>query len=274
MIQAQLLLLPTSRSVERPLRLVNGIINGLEGQPQHLYFTTDEEIKEGDYCVAYQTILSNNNQNHYIRESYIDIVIFTERKIKTSGRYDTIDCKKIVASTDPSLGLPAIPQSFLQDYVKNNGKIDSVWLETNNMLHGCIYEDRVEYDKQVQFNKSLKFTDNNEVIVVDDHLDQILSIFADNDMQVATHNTDPIDVVDKQAVKDQELEHARHYYLTHMPHNVGLEQQPDNNLAGISFKAGYKAAKEKLANQFKIFLDENWLNSVYYKWLKTKYPGK
>lgn len=72
-------------------------------QSQYLAITSDEEVKEGDWCIAYQTILSNNNQSHYIIQSFTDIVEFTSGKIITSGRYDTIECKKIIASIHPSI---------------------------------------------------------------------------------------------------------------------------------------------------------------------------
>lgn len=97
-------------------------------KPQHLYFTTEEEPKDDDWCVAYQTVLSNNNQKGYVREHYTDVVQFG-KNVVTSGRYDTIFFEKIVATTDESLGLPRPSNEFLQKYVEMQGKIKKCLIE-------------------------------------------------------------------------------------------------------------------------------------------------
>lgn len=56
------------------------------GKPQHLYFTSDEEIKEGDWYINQQ------NSRHYINKS---------GETYFEGIYD--NCRKIVVSTDPKL---------------------------------------------------------------------------------------------------------------------------------------------------------------------------
>jgi DNA polymerase III alpha subunit (gram-positive type) len=78
---------------------------------QHLYFTTDEEIKEGDWFY--------NSMNNIV--------------VKATNRYsemkNPIPHRKITASTDPKLEtsdevfhntykqkLPQIPQDFIKDY--------------------------------------------------------------------------------------------------------------------------------------------------------------
>ncbi len=104
--------------------------------PQHLYFTSNEEIKEGDWCIG-------------------EGVALPFKAIPTI-RYH--QWKKIVASTDPSLGLPSIPESFIQQYVAVNGKINSVMLEMENKANSV----------DIDFEKiyTLKLTDNNECIVI------------------------------------------------------------------------------------------------------------
>jgi len=97
--------------------------------PQHLYFTTDEEIKEGDWCVW-------------------DNVLYKQHGLNTNNDY-----KKIVATTNPELwknkwtsgeyepstpfqsitqGIPKIDIPFIEAYIKayNEGNmITSVFLE-------------------------------------------------------------------------------------------------------------------------------------------------
>lgn len=70
---------------------------------------------------------------------------------------------EVICSTDPSLKLPLLPQSFLQDYVTHQGKIELVEIETE-----CSYGDECPsmgaYDKQHLCNVVPKLI-NNEVIV-------------------------------------------------------------------------------------------------------------
>lgn len=99
------------------------------GYPQHLYLVSNREIKEGDWTIhlATNTIYQCKHVVH-------------DNKV--------IDCKKIEATTDTSLVthpthyedgtkrafhttsvIPQIPQSFIEAYVKANGKIEEVSIE-------------------------------------------------------------------------------------------------------------------------------------------------
>lgn len=77
---------------------------------QHLYFTTDQEIKERDW--------------------YFDGIDLVHKKSKYNK--DLVDgnkqAKKIVATTDKSLGLPEPSQAFIQKYCELGG-IDEVDIE-------------------------------------------------------------------------------------------------------------------------------------------------
>lgn len=72
-------------------------INFRSTLPQHLYFTSNEEIKKGDWYF-----------NNY------SIVQATER-----GAYGIFN--KVIATTDKSLNLPLITKSFIDYFIKNNG---------------------------------------------------------------------------------------------------------------------------------------------------------
>lgn len=76
---------------------------------QHLYLVSDEEIKEGGVYLAY---FPNKAPEIHIRK---DGLIPTD-----AGR------KKVVATTDKSLSLPLIPNSFMEEWVAKQGKIDKV----------------------------------------------------------------------------------------------------------------------------------------------------
>jgi hypothetical protein len=68
--------------------------------PQHIYITSDEEIKEGDWFLYQEKLL-----------------------VKHDGSMNTmIDCKKIILTTDPNLikdGVQVINNEFLEWFVKN-----------------------------------------------------------------------------------------------------------------------------------------------------------
>jgi len=75
--------------------------------PQHLYLVSKEKIKEGDWCLDKR-----------------DNTIFKAAKLM--HKYYMPNFSKIEATTDPSLNLPLIPQSFIEKYVEKEGKIDEV----------------------------------------------------------------------------------------------------------------------------------------------------
>ena len=77
--------------------------------PQHLYFTTNDEIKEGDYFI-------NTKQN----------IIYKHDVINYNVSKDYL--KKVVATTDKSLGLPQPSQAFVEKYVELGG-IEEVDIE-------------------------------------------------------------------------------------------------------------------------------------------------
>lgn len=91
-------------------------------QSQHLYFTSNEEIKEGDW--------------------YIDDASFVRRPITSDLTYWSVrkEYKKIVASTDSSLRLPCIEDSFIKEYVKNNGSIKEVSQHNMDIAGRAIFD--------------------------------------------------------------------------------------------------------------------------------------
>ena len=94
--------------------------NGTEGvancntmwQPQHLYFTTDEEIKEGDW------MMNLNGDTIY-------------QHFGNGGDFE--QWNKIIATTDPELELPQPSQAFIKAYC-NQGGIDEVDVEYVEMI--------------------------------------------------------------------------------------------------------------------------------------------
>lgn len=123
-----------------------------EFQPQHLYFISDDDIKEGDY----------------VYESYSMTI---SQYVRRTGDAIPQMHFKVVAATDPSLSLPSIPEEWIRTkYVPSNGAIKKVLLEWEyeTMIHqfrdnnGAIYgRGGIDIIKN-----QLRLTPNNEVIVI------------------------------------------------------------------------------------------------------------
>lgn len=76
----------------------------VEGFHQHLYLVSDEKIEEWEHCIV----------------SFADGSYEIQRYDPSNGG------QKIVATTDKSLPLPIIPNSFIEKWVNEQGKIDKV----------------------------------------------------------------------------------------------------------------------------------------------------
>ena len=102
-------------------------------QAYHLYFTTDEEIKEGDWFI--------NTGNHNI--------IMQAKKDGNSLAKEY--CKKIIATTDPKLiesGVSEIPTSFIEEYCKAGG-INEVYVECEGYKVNGMIDETTSYKLKV-----------------------------------------------------------------------------------------------------------------------------
>lgn len=107
---------------------------------QHVYLTTDEEIKEGDWFI------SNRDIHQYEGDKIPEIL--------------KLGYRKIVATTDTSLNLPQIPQEFLKKYCEADGKIEEVEIEYEEKQ---VFESAEDYD--YGFGLKIKVDSNNCVII-------------------------------------------------------------------------------------------------------------
>ncbi len=86
------------------------------GSYQHLYILSDDEIKEGDWIVCLDEIDTS------IMNWDIELAVF-----QFNGGNCTSD-KKIIATTDKSLGLPRPSNEFIKKYCELGG-IDEILVE-------------------------------------------------------------------------------------------------------------------------------------------------
>jgi len=108
---------------------------------QHLYITSDEKVTEGTKCydLAGKVV--------YVQE------IDEEFASIGSGMACPVEqLRIIVASTDASLDLPLLPESFIKKYVEENGKIDEILVEFKEIKAPFENESNradISYTKQV-----------------------------------------------------------------------------------------------------------------------------
>lgn len=100
------------------LVLGNGRIFG-EATPQHLYFISDRGSKKGEWT------LFGNSLNGELKDFIGGKPIKAKYDYGSNGIYNF----KIEATTDKSLDLPPIPNSFIEEYVQKEGKIKEVNIE-------------------------------------------------------------------------------------------------------------------------------------------------
>lgn len=132
--------------------------HGIQTDINHLYLISDEEIKDkkiyNKHCLffGWQGGKDYNDKSPCLAGKDIG-------SIRTLGKY-----YEILATTDKSLNLPQIPQSFIKQYIEADGKIDEVDIEIT-----CLYGDNCPskgaYDKQHLCKIGIKVDSNNCVII-------------------------------------------------------------------------------------------------------------
>ena len=117
--------------------------NILESENQHIYITSDEEIKEGDYC------LYNKNHNSKTPEwelAKCGLIESEEMHPISDGRL-LLWMVKIILTTDQDLikdGIQAIDDEFLEWFVKNPS-CEEVKLEVDLSKHNGQFQTKYGY---------------------------------------------------------------------------------------------------------------------------------
>jgi hypothetical protein len=163
---------------------------------QHLYITSDDEIKEGDWVYE----VDKDAQEQIGMPVFNVEQIYPTGVIKAKGTTAVIHInflKKVIATTDSSLttnacmdfmdckhdcsrgqhpcvsetSLPQIPESFINTYVEANGDIDRMGVEfdewdfTNDCLFSIESFDYPDIMGEYNFGLKLKLREDNTVII-------------------------------------------------------------------------------------------------------------
>ena len=125
------------------------------GKFHHLYFTSDEEIKEGDWC--YNSI--SNGLEKWSYKGWIE-----------APDFEYLGYKKIIATTDTSLGLPQPSKAFIEKYIEeyNNGNfITEVLVEVEcdgvDFAYRQYYKLKLDSQNQITIRKQKDSWSREEV---------------------------------------------------------------------------------------------------------------
>lgn len=123
------------------------------GKAQHLYFLSDEEIKEGDIVMYKERFLDGTikTQEEYksagwnliLSVSKNDLPYVSRAQQGRNAKVGISGCYKVIASTDQTLGIPSPSDSFIKEYCESGG-ISEVLIEYENIWVG--YEE--EWDEE------------------------------------------------------------------------------------------------------------------------------
>lgn len=109
---------------------VEGFINSESWNNQYIYFTSKDEIKEGDWFELNREIFQCKSRD----------------EIRQLSREHEVT-QRIEMSSDPSLNLPLIPESFINLYAEKQGAIKEVEVEIGQSVpitHGDAFPDYEE----------------------------------------------------------------------------------------------------------------------------------
>ena len=85
---------------------------------QHLYITSNEEIKESDlFYNTFDDKIQKCTKHQLHDGKFAKLRVYVE-----GGDYNESICKKIIATTDTSLGLPQPSQQFIEKYIEEYNK--------------------------------------------------------------------------------------------------------------------------------------------------------
>lgn len=132
----------------------------------HLYILSDEEIKEGDWCFY-------EKENRCFQATFTDV----NNIYAKNPAYRVEGIKKIISTTDTSLGLPQPSQSFIKKYVEgynSDNVIEDVLVQYDmvninhdtDFMHKYVPELKVDLDNTITIKKTKDSYSREEVLML------------------------------------------------------------------------------------------------------------
>lgn len=118
---------------------------------QHLYFTSERDILPGDWCLFFDSFDN----------------LWTDRPLQydpQQGHVLNKGLRKVEATTNRDLILPLVPQSFIENYVRENGGIKEVNIEMGETLSGDFREVMLSRGQVVGYPSPKTGVDNSVII--------------------------------------------------------------------------------------------------------------
>jgi hypothetical protein len=121
------------------------ITNDKTWQAIHLYITSNEPIKEGDWC------LYNNLEILQVQQIAKESIHFDNGEFEVyTNKFTT---RKIIASTNESLDLPKPSQAFVEAYVKPNGvEFDEILVEGEDVAGKLFHSGHSRFELLIDQN--------------------------------------------------------------------------------------------------------------------------
>lgn len=135
------------QSISGELSYCDSRFVGIMGGGKHLYILSDEQLREGN--IVYEC-------DHNGRPLNIDTCT-EDHLIRIKHGIDT-ECYKIIASTDKSIGLPGIPESFLKHFCERDGM--------DEVMVGWFYMNDISLDGVYTPRRALNTSSENEIFIM------------------------------------------------------------------------------------------------------------
>jgi hypothetical protein len=121
------------------------ITNDKTWQAIHLYITSNEPIKEGDWC------LYNNLEILQVQQIAKESIHFDNGEFEVyTNKFTT---RKIIASTNESLDLPQPSQAFIESFVKaNDVEFDEILIEVEDVAGKLFHSGHSRFELLIDQN--------------------------------------------------------------------------------------------------------------------------
>jgi hypothetical protein len=128
---------------------------------QHLYFVSDNKIKEGDYGIVFAEGIDDIGRGYYVFKHDGSNLAKLNSICKGSKKIEASTDKLYLTSSefkDPKEWyVPNIPKEFIKEYVESKGKIKEVTIKLD-----LIHADRAPNG----FETFISVNDNNDIVII------------------------------------------------------------------------------------------------------------